>query len=83
MTGMQSTLAQIVYSEPMKRQRPSMTYEFRKVSFSRETPRSVSLQELNDEAEYGKWELARTRISVGGTKTVWLRRKIMPLTSSS
>ncbi|SMX65054.1 hypothetical protein BANT918_00311 [Brevibacterium antiquum CNRZ 918] len=82
MTGMQSTLAQIVYSEPMKRQRPSMTYEFRKVSFSRETPRSVSLQELNDEAEYGKWELARTRISVGGTKTVWLRRKIMPLTSS-
>ncbi|HCG54563.1 MAG TPA: hypothetical protein DEW39_00045 [Brevibacterium sp.] len=79
---MQSTLAQIVYSEPMKRQRPSMTYEFRKVSFSRETPRSVSLQELNDEAEYGKWELARTRISVGGTKTVWLRRKIMPLTSS-
>ena len=83
MTGMQSTLAQIVYSEPMKRQRPSMTYEFRKVSFSRETPRSVSLQELNDEAEYGKWELARTRISVGGTKTVWLRRKIMPLTLSS
>lgn len=83
MTGMQSTLAQIVYSGPMKRQRPSMAYEFRKVSFSRETPRSVSLQELNDEAEYGKWELARTRISVGGTKTVWLRRKIMPLTLSS
>ncbi|WP_231440925.1 DUF5703 family protein [Brevibacterium zhoupengii] len=67
----------------MKRQRPAMTYEFRKVSFSRETPRSVSLQELNDEAEYGKWELARTRISVGGTKTVWLRRKIMPLTLNS
>lgn len=66
----------------MKRQRPAMTYEFRKVSFSRGTPRSVSLQELNDEAEYGKWELARTRISVAGTKTVWLRRKIIPLTLS-
>ncbi|GEB24473.1 hypothetical protein BAU01nite_32060 [Brevibacterium aurantiacum] len=83
MTGMPSTLAQIIYSGPMKRQRPAMTYEFRKVSFSRDTPRSVSLQELNDEAEYGKWELARTRISMGGTKTVWLRRKIMPLTLSS
>ncbi|TGD40001.1 hypothetical protein EB834_05215 [Brevibacterium aurantiacum] len=80
---MPSTLAQIIYSGPMKRQRPAMTYEFRKVSFSRDTPRTVSLQELNDEAEYGKWELARTRISMGGTKTVWLRRKIMPLTLSS
>jgi predicted RNA-binding protein with PUA-like domain len=67
----------------MKRQRPRMTYEFRKVSFSRDVPRSVSLQELNDEAEYGKWELARTRISVGGVRTVWLRRKIMPLTLST
>ncbi|WP_167951145.1 DUF5703 family protein [Brevibacterium marinum] len=60
-----------------------MTYEFRKVSFTKETPRSVSLQELNDEAEYGKWELARTRISESGMRTVWLRRKIMPLTLSS
>jgi predicted RNA-binding protein with PUA-like domain len=67
----------------MKRQRPRMTYEFRKVSFSKAVPRSVSLQELNDEAEYGKWELARTRISVGGVRTVWLRRKIMPLTLST
>ena len=67
----------------MKRQRPRMTYAFRKVSFSRDVPRSVSLQELNDEAEYGKWELARTRISVGGVRTVWLRRKIMPLTLST
>ncbi|GAA1867967.1 hypothetical protein GCM10009813_30940 [Brevibacterium marinum] len=83
MTGMTSTLAQIVYSGPMKRQRPAMTYEFRKVSFTKETPRSVSLQELNDEAEYGKWELARTRISESGMRTVWLRRKIMPLTLSS
>ena len=38
----------------MKRQRPRMTYEFRKVSFSKDVPRSVSLQELNDQAEYGR-----------------------------
>lgn len=67
----------------MKRQRPKLTYEFRKVSFSRDIPRSVSLQELNDHAEYGKWELARTQISHSGVRTVWLRRKIMPLSLSS
>lgn len=67
----------------MKRQRPHLTYEFRRVSFSKDVPRSVSLQELNDQAEYGKWELARVRVSVGGMRTVWLRRKIMPLTVDS
>lgn len=56
-----------------------MTYEYRSVSFSKDVPRSVTLQELNDQAEYGHWELARTRISARGTRTVWLRRKIMPL----
>lgn len=79
MTGIRSRLAHVVYSGPMKRQRPRMTYEYRSVSFSKDVPRSVTLQELNDQAEYGHWELARTRISAGGTRTVWLRRKIMPL----
>jgi hypothetical protein len=32
---------------------------------------------LTDEAEYGRWELARTRLYGGGRRTVWLRRKII------
>lgn len=32
---------------------------------------------LTDEAEYGRWELARTRLYIGGTRKMWLRRKVM------
>ena len=66
----------------MKRQRPQMTYEFRKVSFSKDVPRSVSLQELNDHAEYGKWELRTTRLYLGGMRRYWMRRKVMRVAST-
>lgn len=61
----------------MKRTRPRLEYEFRTVTFHRDTTRSQARQLLTEEAEYGRWELARTRIGMGGTRTVWLRRKIM------
>jgi len=32
---------------------------------------------LTDDAEYGHWELARTRIYLGGSRKVWLRRRIL------
>ncbi|MDO5492101.1 MAG: DUF5703 family protein [Nesterenkonia sp.] len=32
---------------------------------------------LIDHAEYGKWELRRTRIYSGGTRRYWLRRRVM------
>lgn len=34
-------------------------------------------QLITDHAEYGKWELERTRIYRGGQHRYWLRRKIM------
>ncbi len=37
-------------------------------------------QQLTDAAEYGKWELARTRIYVGGARKMWLRRRIIRVT---
>ncbi|MDU6928507.1 MAG: DUF5703 family protein, partial [Dermabacter sp.] len=36
---------------------------------------------LTDEAEYGRWELARTQKFIGGGKKVWLRRRIMRVTA--
>ncbi|GAB3188823.1 DUF5703 family protein [Nesterenkonia suensis] len=30
-----------------------------------------------DHAEYGKWELRRSRIYTGGVRKYWLRRRIM------
>lgn len=32
---------------------------------------------LTDHAEYGRWELTRSRLYIGGTRKLWLRRKVM------
>lgn len=32
---------------------------------------------LIDHAEYGRWELRRTRIYSGGLRRYWLRRRVM------
>ena len=37
---------------------------------------------LTDEAEYGRWELARTLLYMGGWRKVWLRRKIIKVSST-
>ena len=52
-------------------------YEYRTLTFAREASRSDIRQALTDEAEYGHWELARTRIYLGGVRRVWLRRRII------
>ncbi|GAB2976451.1 hypothetical protein GCM10027212_14440 [Actinotalea caeni] len=49
-------------------------------------PRTASRGEvrrmLTEEAEYGKWELARLRLYVGGHRKVWLRRRIIRVSST-
>ncbi|MFD1718071.1 DUF5703 family protein [Georgenia deserti] len=52
-------------------------YEYRTVTLPKNVSRGDVRQLLTDEAEYGRWELARTRLYVGGTRKVWLRRKAM------
>lgn len=52
-------------------------YEYRVLSFSRDVPRSDVRRALVEHAEYGHWELHRTRIYLGGTKRTWLRRRII------
>jgi hypothetical protein len=37
---------------------------------------------LTEEAEYGRWELARTLLYIGGRRKVWLRRKIIKVSST-
>jgi len=37
---------------------------------------------LTEQAEYGRWELARTRLFAGGERKVWLRRKIIRVRST-
>lgn len=52
-------------------------YEYRILSFGREVSRAEVRQALVDHAEYGHWELQRTRIYMGGMRRTWLRRKII------
>ncbi|MFE6970050.1 DUF5703 family protein [Isoptericola sp. NPDC057653] len=55
-------------------------YEFRVLTIDRDTSVPDARKMLTDEAEYGRWELARTRLYIGGERRVWLRRKIIKVT---
>ena len=56
---------------------PRVEWEFDKVVFDREFPRTVVTKLLVERAEHGGWELARTRIGPDGTRRIELRRKII------
>ncbi|HMO10119.1 MAG TPA: DUF5703 family protein [Actinotalea sp.] len=57
-------------------------YEYRVLTIDRTTSRSDASRLLTDQAEYGRWELARTRLYAGGARKVWLRRKIIRVAST-
>ncbi|WP_370460047.1 DUF5703 family protein [Nostocoides sp. F2B08] len=52
-------------------------YEIRVLDFTRDVTKSDMRRRLTEDAEYGHWELFRTRIYVGGRRRTWLRRKII------
>ena len=52
-------------------------YEIRVIDFGRDVPVSDMRRRLVEDAEYGHWELFRTRVYVGGRRRTWLRRKII------
>jgi hypothetical protein len=60
-----------------------LEYEYRVLSFPRNVPRSDIRRTLADHAEYGHWELHRTRIYLGGVQRTWLRRKIIRVPRSA
>ncbi|WP_461021379.1 DUF5703 family protein [Thalassiella azotivora] len=52
-------------------------YEYRVLTLPRGTSRGEARQLLTEHAEYGRWELARVLVYVGGARRVWLRRRIL------
>ncbi len=60
----------------------SPDYEYRILSLPRGTGRAEARQLLTEQAEYGRWELARTLLFAGGERKVWLRRKIIRVRST-
>lgn len=69
---------------PTRRRRASSpsTFEFRTVTIERGVSRADARRLLTEEAEYGRWELARTRLYMGGKRVVTLRRKIIRVAST-
>ncbi|MGL5866835.1 MAG: DUF5703 family protein [Dermatophilaceae bacterium] len=55
----------------------AVEYEYLVLVFGRETARDEVRRALTDHAEYGHWELARTRTYLGGLTRAWLRRRII------
>lgn len=60
----------------------SAQYEFRVLSLPRSTSPGDARKRLTDEAEYGRWELARVVLYVGGERKVTLRRRIIRVRST-
>ncbi|MCU1433099.1 MAG: hypothetical protein JWP95_2204 [Actinotalea sp.] len=57
-------------------------YEYRVLTIDGATSRNDVRRRLTEEAEYGRWELAKSRLYAGGGRKVWLRRKIIRVRST-
>lgn len=57
-------------------------YEYRVLRLPASTSRGDARRMLTEQAEYGRWELARTRLFAGGERKVWLRRKTIRVRST-
>lgn len=52
-------------------------YEYLVLTLAPADPLPAARQLLAEHAEYGKWELERSRIYMGGGRRFWLRRKVI------
>lgn len=67
---------------PVETGRTPADYEFRILTVPRGTSTSTVRSALTEQSEYGRWELVRTRLYMGGAKKVWMRRRIIRVTST-
>lgn len=67
---------------PVEKGRRLEDYEFQIITVPRGSSVSAVRASLTDQAEYGRWELVRTRLFVDGGKKVWLRRRIIRVQST-
>ncbi|MGO2559078.1 DUF5703 family protein [Brachybacterium sp.] len=67
---------------PVERGRRAEDYEFRILTVPHGTSIGQVRAELAEQAEYGRWEHARTRLYIGGGRKVWMRRRIIRVSST-
>ncbi|MBJ2119705.1 hypothetical protein I6N91_01775 [Arthrobacter sp. MSA 4-2] len=52
-------------------------YEYLVLTVNAGEPLGAARKVLTEHAEYGKWELERSCIYLGGSRRYWLRRKVL------
>lgn len=52
-------------------------YEYLVLTVSKGESVGEARRVLTDHAEYGKWDLVRTRLYLGGGRKYWLRRRVL------
>ena len=52
-------------------------YEYLVLSVNPGESVAAARQRVREHSEYGKWELERSRLYIGGVRRYWLRRKVM------
>lgn len=68
-----------VVSPRRPQESPSQYFEWRVVDIARDVSYSEARGLLTEQAEYGRWELARSVLYTGGSRRVWLRRRVTRL----
>ncbi|MGA0733554.1 MAG: DUF5703 family protein [Candidatus Nanopelagicales bacterium] len=57
-------------------------WEIREITFGFRSNIQNTREALTDLAEYGNWELHRTRIYPNGLKRVWVKRRVLKIAPS-
>ncbi|WP_299169518.1 DUF5703 family protein [uncultured Arthrobacter sp.] len=68
---------QFLNSTAIRKRDYGRQYEYLVLTVSAGEPLSSARQLLTEHAEYGKWELERSCIYIGGNRRFWLRRKVL------
>lgn len=55
---------------------PTSGWEYRYAVLPRTVTRAEARQLLTEQAEYGRWELVRVLVYIGGRRKIWIRRRI-------
>jgi hypothetical protein len=66
-----------VITPRLETRKTSSHTQWRVVDIPRDITRQETAKLLSEQAEYGRWELARSVLFVGGSRRVWLRRRSM------
>ena len=67
----------ILTTAPVDGGNATRQYEYLVLSVAPSDSLAEARQRVREHSEYGRWELERSRLYMGGGRQYWLRRKVM------